>query len=83
MSVNDSRSTDRALSFGKSLLILIHSLGTVMVQRNRLRSGGLGIPEIMGSNTDYGLSGDWASTRVNGPRVDGLSDRWPPLGGVL
>ena len=83
MSVNDSRSTDRALSFGKSLLILIHSLLSAMVQSNSLRSGGLGIPELIGSNTEYGLSGDWASTRVNGPRVGGLSDRWPPLGGVL
>ena len=42
------------------------------VQCNRLRSGGLGIPERIGTNTDYGLSEDWASTRGNGPQVGGL-----------
>ena len=53
------------------------------VQWNRLRSAGLGIPESIGSNTDYGLSGNLASTRGNGPLVGGLSDRRPPLGGLL
>ena len=52
-------------------------------QWNRWRSGGLGIHERIGSNTDYGLSGDWASTRGNGPQVGGLSDRRSPLGGLL
>ena len=46
-------------------------------------SGGLGIPERMGSNLDYGLSGDWASTRGNGSQVGGLSDRLSLLGGLL
>ena len=54
-----------------------------MVQWNRLRSGGLGIPERIGSNTDYGLSGNWACTRGNGPLAGGLSDKRPPLGGLL
>ena len=54
-----------------------------VVQWNRLRSGGLGIPERIGSNTDFGLSGDWASTHGNSPKVGGHSDRRPPLGGVL
>ena len=44
---------------------------------------GLGVPErIGGSNADYGLSGDWASTRGNGPQVSGLSDR-SPIGDLL
>ena len=38
----------------------------------RLFFGGLGIPERIGSNTDYGLSGNWASTRGNGPLVGWL-----------
>ena len=54
-----------------------------VVQWNRLRSGGLGIPECIGSNTDYGLSGDWASTRDNGPQLGGLSDWRSALGGLL
>ena len=54
-----------------------------VVQWNRLRSGGLGIPERLGSNTGYGLSGNWASTRGNDSLVGGLSDRRPPLGGLL
>ena len=48
-----------------------------------VRSGGLGISERMGSNPDYGLRGVWASTRGNGPQVDGLSDRRSPLSGLL
>ena len=52
-------------------------------QLSGLRSGCLGIPECIGSNTDYGLSGNWASTRGNSPLVGGLSDRRPPLGGLL
>ena len=54
-----------------------------VVQWNRLRSGGLGIPERMGSNPGYGLSEDWASTRGNDPQVGGLSDRRSPLGDLL
>ena len=54
-----------------------------VVQWNRLRSGGLGIPERIGSNTDYDLSGNWASTRGTGSLVGGLSHRRPPLGGFL
>ena len=61
----------------------VKELRAAVVQWNRLRSGGLGIPERIGSNTDYGLSGDWASTRGNGLKVGELSDRRPPLGGVL
>ena len=54
-----------------------------MAQRNRLCSGGLEIPERMGSNPGYGLSGDWASTRGNGFQVGGLSDKRSPLGDLL
>ena len=54
-----------------------------VVQWNRMRSEGLGIPERMGSNPDYGMTGDWASTRGNGSQVGGLSDRRFPLGGLL
>ena len=44
---------------------------------------GLGFPEGIGSNPDYGLSGDQASTRGNGSQVGGLSYRRSPLGGLL
>ena len=55
--------------------------GGAVVQWNRLRSGGLRIPEHMGSNPGYG--GDLASTRGNGPEVSGLSDKRSLLGGLL
>ena len=58
-------------------------LRVAVVQWNRLRSGGLGIPESTGSNPGYGLSGDWASTWGNGSEVDGFLDRKSPLGGFL
>ena len=48
-----------------------------------LHSGGLGIPERIGSYIDYGLSGNWASTRGNGSLVAGLSDSRSPLGCLL
>ena len=54
-----------------------------MVQWNCLRSGGLGIPKHIGLNTDYGPSGNLASTQGNGPLVGRLSDRRLPLGGLL
>ena len=61
----------------------VKELRAAVVQWNRLRSGGLGIPERIGSNTDYGLSGDWASTRGNGSQIRGFSDRRSPFGNPL
>ena len=84
------------VSLSYLLTSCVHRIGTIhcdktdgdktvaaVVQWNCLRSGGLGIPEHIGSNTDYGLSRNWASTRVNSPLVGGLSDRRPPLVGLL
>ena len=48
-----------------------------------MRSGGLWIPELIGSNPDYGLSGHWQATRGNGPQVGWLSNKRSPLGGLL
>ena len=53
--------------------------GVAMVQWNHLH---LGIPEHMGLNPDYSVSGDWASTWGNSYQVGGLSDR-SPLGNLL
>ena len=59
------------------------ALSAAVVYWNHLRPGGLGIPERIGSNTDYGLSGYWGCTRGKGSQVGGLSDRRSPLGGLI
>ena len=57
---------------GKGLDVLDMRYSAAVVQWNHLRPGGLGISERIGSNTDYGLSGNWAFTRGNSPLVGGL-----------
>ena len=53
-----------------------------MIQWNRLHFGSLGISEHTSSNPGHGLNGDWASTRGNGFKMGGFSDR-SSLGGLL
>ena len=71
------------VAIDKTFCVLLQALGKVSSLCSSLRSGGLGITERIGSNPDYDLSGDWVSTRGNGPQVGGLSNRRFSLGGLL
>ena len=80
-------SRDRDETTASALVILAKQLQITTRGRRGieepLASGGLGIPERMGSNPGYGLSEDWASTRGNGSQVVGFQIRGVPLGGLL